>query len=197
MIRAMATTLVAAVVTAGCASGDGQDPVTTTSPAVAEAAGNPWDLPLGERPPLFDPCAEIPIEAVSEGAGKPVEHSKDLTQGKSVQLNTCGWTNDEILVSALATWKSHEQYEADPESILHPQPVRVGGREAIRMTERADKSENGCHHLFFTENGTVILSVGLIDGLNRFRGEPFSQSCEVLNVMSEVLVRFVPEGDFR
>ena len=114
MIRAMATALVAAVVTAGCASGDGQDPVTTTSPAVAEAAGNPWDLPLGERPPLFDPCAEIPIEVVSEGAGKPVEQVDDLTHRRSTELMGCGWSNDELILSLLSTWKSKSDYIADP-----------------------------------------------------------------------------------
>lgn len=193
----MATTLVAAVVTAGCASGDGQDPVTTTSPAVAEAAGNPWDLPLGERPPLFDPCAEIPIEAVSEGAGKPVEPDEQFGQHQPGRLMACGWKNEEIRISALGTWKSYSDYVADPASILGPGSVEVNGRDAVQMTDDGDQSGNACHHLFFTESGTVIISVWMLDVLDRFRGDPFSESCDTLEVVEVPIMKHVPEGDFR
>ena len=56
-----------AVVLSGCATGDGNNQgATTTSPAADEAPANPWDVPLEQRPALFDPCEEIPIEAVEE-----------------------------------------------------------------------------------------------------------------------------------
>ena len=60
----------AAVVVSGCGADHGEGTTTSASP---EAPVNPWDLPLEERPDLFDPCAEIPIEAVEEALGGPVE----------------------------------------------------------------------------------------------------------------------------
>ncbi|MDO8394341.1 MAG: hypothetical protein Q7T31_08140, partial [Dietzia sp.] len=83
------------------------DQATTTSPAAAEETINPWDLPIEQRPALFDPCAEIPIEAVEQGVGGPVEPSEQLHNHRPGELFSCGWKNDEVLIDILSTWKSH------------------------------------------------------------------------------------------
>src|SRR5699024_6177327 len=54
-LRAVAAVLVAScVVVAGCTS-SGEEEAATASEPVVEPPSNPWDLPLEQRPPLFDP----------------------------------------------------------------------------------------------------------------------------------------------
>lgn len=93
----------AAVVVSGCGAGDGEG---TTTSALPEAPVNPWDLPLEERPDLFDPCAEIPIEAVEEALGGPVELDEQLRIERPGELLSCGWRNREVIFNVLSTWKS-------------------------------------------------------------------------------------------
>lgn len=186
------------LVLAGCGGGAGGsgEGVTTTSTA-AEKSGNPWAMPASERPPLFDPCAEIPIEAVREGAGPEAQHDPELSRSDPGGLVTCGWETREILFSVLSTWKSYSDYVADPASILDPEPVRVGGREATRMTERVKDPVYSCHLMFFTEQGTVMVTVDLVSGLRYFRGERPAEACDVVDTMTASILDFVPEGDFR
>src|SRR5699024_80758 len=95
MSRGVGAVLVAAaVMVSGCGADDGA--VTTTSPPT-EAPVNPSDLPLEERPDLFDPCAEIPIEAVEEALGGPVEPDEQLRIDRPGELLSCGWRNRDVI----------------------------------------------------------------------------------------------------
>src|SRR5690606_26767825 len=101
----------AVLVLSGCGSAEVD---TTTSPP-PETPVNPWDLPLEERPPLFDPCIEIPIETIEQGVGEPVTGDDQFESSKPGQLRSCGWRNEEVIIGIVGTWRSQEEFLADPE----------------------------------------------------------------------------------
>lgn len=195
--RAVGAVLVASCVAlSGCASGGGEEPTTTSTP-VAQGPTNPWELPLEQRPPLFDPCAEIPVEAVSEGVGSPMESSEDSTIYDPPGLISCAWSNDEVLISVLSTWKSHSEYSADPSFGISDRDYKAVGRSGIQLYQPEQMMKQSCHSLFFTGEGTVMVSLSLLLALNDFRGTRLSEGCEVLNQVSDPIVDLVPGGDFR
>ncbi|HJC59934.1 MAG TPA: DUF3558 domain-containing protein [Candidatus Dietzia intestinigallinarum] len=194
MSRGVGAVLVAAaVVVSGCGADDGE--VTTTSPPPA-APVNPWDLPAEERPDLFDPCAEIPVEAVEEGAGSRLEVVDEFSNYRPGELISCGWKNDEVHISMLSTWKSKQEFLTDSSLFTLDPESNSTGRPSVRMRERADSTDIGCFHLFFTELGTVMFRLDLISSLDEFRGERFVESCDALDEAAGHIVAYIPNGDF-
>ncbi|MGW8592695.1 DUF3558 family protein [Dietzia sp. NPDC055877] len=187
--------LVAAVmVLSGCVS-DAED-VTTMSPS-PETPVNPWDLPLEERPDLFDPCAEIPVEAIDEGVGSPLEVVEQFQNYKPGELISCGWKTDEVHVSLLSTWKSREEFLADSTVSVIDADSNATGRPSLRMQEAADSTNMTCFHLFFTEQGAVMYVLDLVNTLHSFRGERFVDSCDALDKAVVPVVPLLPRGDFK
>lgn len=195
--RGVAAALAACVVLSGCASDQGGDQATTTSPVVTESPSNPWDLPIEQRPPLFDPCAEIPIEAVEQGVGGPVEEVEEFEKHQTGELMSCGWSNDELHFGVLSTWKSREDYMVDRMFVVQDANAEVAGRTGLQISERGDISDSTCLQLFFTSQGTVWVSLDLISSFNEFKGDRFTPACEALNEAIIPIMEFVPEGDFR
>lgn len=190
-----AALLAAGLVLSGCASGDDQAQTTTTTSAVAENSANPWDLPLEQRPPLFDPCAEIPIEAVEEGVGSALEPEVGYSNMKSGELTSCGWTNDEVHIGLLSTWKSRADYLADGAFVVKDSQAEVGGRNAIRLSDTGDNTSGTCVLLFFTPKGAVWFSLDLATSLNRFKENQFSEACTVIDEAVEPIMEYLPGGD--
>jgi hypothetical protein len=178
----------------GCVAGQADDQATTTSPTTADAPSNPWDLPIEQRPALFDPCAEIPVEAVEQGVGGPVEEVEQLDNHRPGELLSCGWKSDEVLIDILSTWKSYDQYIAEPTGIIESAMTEVLDRQAMRLTDRFEGPAT-CRYLFFTSSGTVAISLSLTTTFDTFRGQRFSQVCEVLNEVSGPIIEHLPDGD--
>ena len=183
-----AALLAAAVVLSGCGTGD--ESATTTSPS-AEAPVNPWDLPLEERPDLFDPCAEIPVTAIEEGVGGAVESEEQLRIERRGELLSCGWRNQEVILNILSTWKSRDEYLNDEMYIASEHSV--ADRTGLRLTNSGARS---CRHVLFTSSGTIFTSVDLVHGLSAFKGENFTTPCEVLDDAIMPALNYLPEGDF-
>lgn len=189
----------ALAVLSGCANADGGSEVQvdpSTSQVIVETQADPWALPLEERPELFDPCAEVPLEAVKQAAGASVSQDARYRQQRPGELLACGWKSDELVFAMLGTWKSYEQYQNDPSGNVQDWEHEVGERTAIQLVDRADDPEM-CHNLFFTGAGTVALTASLPTTLKTFRGESFADVCEVLDDVTERVIQFIPEGDFR
>lgn len=185
------------MIATGCGSADGGEgtPTTTSAPA-AEESGNPWDLPVEQRPALFDPCADVPTDAVERAVGAPIRKEARLTKSDPGNLQTCGWSTDELIVDLVATWKSHADYLVDPTGVIASERYPVEDRIALRLLDRED-DPNTCRYLFFTERGTVAISASLTTTFKTFRGKRFADVCEVLHEVSSPLVQIVPPGDFR
>ncbi|MEH6820703.1 MAG: DUF3558 family protein [Dietzia psychralcaliphila] len=194
--RGVAAALAACVVLSGCASVQGGDQATTTSPVVTESPSNPWDLPIEQRPALFDPCAEIPIEAVEQGVGGPVEEVEQLHNNRPGELLSCGWKSNEVLVDVLSTWKSFDDYLSEPTGVIDSLNFEVAGRGVMRLVDR-EEAPTACRYIVFTSSGTVAISLSFVTTFDTFRGREFSKACGVLKEVSEPILKHVPNGDFR
>lgn len=196
--RAFVAAVVAAgVVLSGCASADGgEDTSTTTSPAAAEKPGNPWDLPVEQRPALFDPCAEIPEEAIAEAVGDSVAAAEHVHHHRPGELYACGWKNDEVLLGIVGTWRTRVEFLADSEfGSVDTQSV-VHGRPGFRASDRSGGPDENCYQIFFTSRGAVVVNVVLTKALREFRGERSVKACDVLDQTIGPVTKFIPGGDF-
>lgn len=194
-----AALLAAGLVLSGCTSGDGQSQTTTTTSAVAEAPTNPWDLPFEQRPPLFDPCEEIPVEAVEaieEALGGSMETMEDLTNREPASLYSCGWSTDEVMLSVLATWRSKQEFSEDTELKVLNSRATMADRIGLRAHERWDQSFSTCSQVFFTSRGAVMTTVDTLTSLNEFRGEKLVKACDIIDEVTIPIIQFYPEGDF-
>nr|WP_241727075.1 DUF3558 domain-containing protein [Dietzia sp. SLG310A2-38A2] len=180
-----------------CGVSQNNDQATTTSRAAAEESSNPWDLPIEQRPALFDPCAEIPIEAVEEGVGSNVVEISKFSNREPGALISCGWGNDEVQLSLLATWKSRNDYMVDSAFEVEGSQARVGERVGLRLADRGDVFDSSCVQLFFTSRGSIWMRLDLVTGLNEFKGDIFAKACEVIDQVVLPLIDLVPEGDFQ
>ena len=193
--RVAAALLAVGLVVSGCGVGGGEG--TTTTSAVAEDPSNPWEVPLEQRPELFDPCTPAMVAAFEEGIGTPLTPEEDFTVDRPTELRGCGWTNDEVRVSILSTWKSYDQYLADRGLQIREPAYSAGDRSGMLMTDSKQSSESTCRALYFTERGTVLMSMSLRSGLRTFRGEHFVDACDGLDQVILPIIRQIPEGDFR
>lgn len=197
-IRTVGAALIAAgVVLSGCASGGGEETPTTTTSSAAAGPVNPWDLPLEQRPALFDPCTELPVEAVEQGLGGPVEPVEEYTRDQPGELMACGWTTAQAHISVLATWKSRDEYLADEGFTVVAPEHELSGRAGIRALNSADKTNRACYQIFFTERGTVWLHLSLRAALREFNGERFADSCWALEQVIPPIMAHFPQGDFK
>lgn len=194
--RGAAALLAACVVLSGCASGSGDEKTTTTSSPVAQTPTNPWDLPLEQRPPLFDPCEEIPVEAVEKGLASSVEKLSTATRHEPGSLMSCSWSSDEAIFGVLSTWKSREDYIADDMFTVEELDSTLPGKNTLLLTEPTDQSQSTCIHLFFTGLGTVMMSLDMTTSLNEFNGENMVEACEALAEVVAPVVPYIPEGEF-
>lgn len=196
-IRAVGAALVAAgMVLSGCASGDGEGASTTTSPAATEPSSNPWDLPIEQRPALFDPCAELPVEAVEAGFGPTLKPDQAVHHNRPGELHSCGWKNNEVLVGVVGTWLSKQGFLEDRELVAIDTESVFLGRPGLRATDRSASRDDICYQIFFTSRGAVVVNVNLLTALREFRGERSSKACEVLDQTIGPIVEQLPEGDF-
>lgn len=189
----------AVVVLSGCAAAGGDSDVRvdpSTSQVIVESQADPWELPLEERPELFDPCAEIPVEAVAEAVGTPLESAENLRNHEPNELISCGWRNSEVLLGVVGTWRTKNAFVTDTGLENIDSQTTVDGRPSVRARDRGDQFRTTCYQVFFTSRGAVVVNVNLIDSLGKFAGQEFSDACVVLNKTIDPILPFLPQGDF-
>ena len=184
------------MIAAGCGSADGgEDTPTTTSAAAPEESGNPWDLPVEQRPALFDPCAEIPVEAIEDGVGSPLREDEGLRNHEPGDLFTCGWKNDELLFGVISTWKAKEALIGDRGFGSVDTGSTVSGRPGFRASDEG-REDDTCYQAFFTSRGAVLVNLNLRTSLRTFRGERPWRACDVLDEVIEPVMPYIPGGDY-
>ena len=188
-----AALLAAAVVLSGC--GAVEENVTTTSPS-PEAPVNPWDLPLEDRPALFDPCAEIPVEAVEEAVGGPFRTDDGMHNHRPNELHTCAWRDDEIMYVVTATWRSRQGFLTDSGFGPFDTQSVASDRPSFQARDRGANAESTCYQIFFTSRGAAVVNVNLMKSMGQYRGETFVDACEVLETSIDPIVQHLPAGDF-
>lgn len=194
MIRGVGAALTAAVLAlSGCASSSGEEATTAQTP---DAPVNPWELPREERPDLFDPCAEIPIEAIEEGVGSLVQPAEEFDNYRPGDLISCGWTTDELIITGAASWKSRDEFIQDEAITTIDSDSESTGRRTVRIRDGADGSDRSCSHVFFTTSGAVVFGIDQTSSLRSHKGENFAESCEVLDEVIVPVLETFPKGDF-
>lgn len=190
----------AAVVLSGCGTGDGGETTTTTATATTSAAeqqGNPWDLPLEQRPVLFDPCTEIPIEAIEQGIGRPAEQVRGYERHRPGDRMACNWRTGDADLTILTTWKSPEDYLADREFTVVNTREELNGRAGMRLVDAIGDPDRWCLQLLFTERGTTWVQVHLNNFDKEFDGQLVPNACAVIDQVSQPVMEYLPKGDFQ
>ncbi|NLE82203.1 MAG: DUF3558 family protein [Rhodococcus sp.] len=192
--------IAAVVVLSGCGTGDGEETTSTTAEATTSAAeqpGNPWDLPLEQRPALFDPCAEVPIEVIEQGLGSPVSPVAAYENHLPKDLMSCGWRSENAELTILTTWKSREDYQADRSFDVSSTHEELNGRVGMRLLDAIGNPDETCLQLFFTERGTAWIQFHITDLYLEFEGQRRSNACEVMEQVSQPIMEHLPKGDFQ
>lgn len=183
------------MVLSGCASGGGEEMPTTTTSSAAAGPVNPWDLPVEQRPALFDPCTELPVEAVEQGLGGPVEPIERFTFRKPGEMMACGWRTDQANISVLSTWKSRDEYLADGAFTVMDPEHELDGRIGMRLLDGTGDPEWSCIQQFYTERGATWLWIDL--NYYDFKGRRVADACEALEQTIPPILAHFPKGDFR
>jgi len=189
----------AILVLSGCGTSDGEE-TTTTATATASAAeqpGNPWDLPLEQRPALFDPCTEIPVEAIEQGLGGPVKPVGAFENHLPGDLKSCGWRAEEADLTMLSTWKSREDYLTDHSFDVVSTWEELNGRVGMRILEAKWNPDRSCIQLFFTERGTTWVQVHLKALYMELEGQRRTNACEFIDQVTQPVMAYLPKGDFQ
>jgi len=199
--RALGTAVIAAVVVlSGCGTGDGEETTSTTAEATTSAAeqpGNPWDLPLEQRPALFDPCTEVPVEAIEQGLGGPVTPVDAFENHRPGDLMSCGWRAEEADLTVLSTWKSREEYRTDRSFDVVSAQEKLNGRVGMRLLDAIGDPDRSCLQLFFTERGTAWVQVHLTNPYKELDGQRLPNACVVIDQFSQPIMEYLPKGDFQ
>lgn len=199
IIKSVGAAVAACAVLSGCAGDnvdEGDPGPASTSPVITETQASPWDLPIEDRPELFDPCTEIPIGALEDALDGVVVPQPDHTIHSPGEMLACSWKNKEVRVGVLSTWKTKDEYLADKAFAIESENIVVQDRPGLRVSDTRDRSDRSCTHLLFTSRGTVWLRADLIGGLREFRGTRLAKACEIIDDVISPLISPLPEGDF-
>ncbi|GLB65323.1 hypothetical protein NCCP2495_32030 [Dietzia sp. NCCP-2495] len=197
--RAVGAALAAAVlVLSGCGTRDGEDTTTAaTASSATEQSGSPWDLPLEQRPALFNPCTEIPIAAIEQGLGGPVTPVDAFENHRPGDLMSCGWRAEEADLTVLSTWKSREEYRTDRSFDVVSAQEELNGRVGMRLLDAIGDPDRSCLQLFFTERGTAWVQVHLTNPYKELDGQRLPNACVVIDQFSQPIMEYLPKGDFQ
>jgi len=176
--------------------GDGTATVVSSAPAVAAATGNPWDLPLEQRPPLFDPCTEIPESALREAGFSPDMRKPELTMHKPGEGMACAWGSSEVVLTVVAGWRTPSEVRALYE-LQYQGPVKVAQRGAEMYFETGDGGHRTITNVFYTGRGSIYISTDSVSALREFKGAKFTDARIVFEETVNPVVEVFPEGDFR
>ena len=196
--RGVGAALVAAgLVLSGCTTGsEPESTTTTTTAAAAQEPTNPWDLPLEQRPPLFNPCEGASLEAFDRALEEPGPPSEQMLNNEPNWLYSCMRSNDEVRIGVLASWKSKEEYYQDSQLTNQQRDFELAGRNGLRANIRGGDPSYKCIHVFFTSRGATFIDVTLRTTLRVYRGERSADACDVLDDIGPPIVDSFPKGDF-
>ncbi|MDO5663322.1 MAG: DUF3558 family protein, partial [Brachybacterium sp.] len=164
---------------------------TTEGDTTTSVEANPYELPLEERPPLFDPCTEIPEEALEEAGFTPEDKDQNFFIDDHAMINGCQWTNDDLMLSVASYWYSLEEMVANNDfQLQEPFPDQDRSGQFFKDPNRRDGAELA---IFSTTRGVVIIDGQFASILPTFRGEPTTDLKAAFITTSIPLVNALPE----
>lgn len=163
--------LCAATLTAGCSTVDGR--------------AEPEDPTASD--PAFDPCDDIPDDAIRAIGMDPATESRDILGVHQPGWNLCGWNNSTHFVAVFSTKYTLDDI-AQNASYEAFEPVSWGDREGLRFRNRGDVRNSDCYVAAKSGAGAVMLSVS-VSGVETTADLP----CVLLDSAAATLLVHVPE----
>lgn len=183
-----------ATVLAGCASGDGAAESAETS--AAESATSTTRVPRAAddsgRPQVaFDPCLDIPDEALIEAGYDPGTEVPDEYPMGGYTFLSCSYDTPERryglnVLSGNITFAEEREKTKD-----YATPIEIDGRRALLEEDPGDTL--GCAVSIETSYGILIVS-RLIQRTST-ETPPRSQWCDGIEGTASIIARYLPGGE--
>ncbi|MFD4468311.1 DUF3558 domain-containing protein [Rhodococcus sp. NPDC058505] len=137
--------------------------------------------------PAFDPCDDIPDDAIRAVGMDPATESRDILGVHQPGWNLCGWNNATHFLSVLATNYSIEDVRrnADYESFSDS---TIGERSVVQYHDATDRAGTDCDLATASAGGAVVISVS-----ESGERPADQQPCSVVWEAATTLLPFVPE----
>lgn len=135
--------LCAATLTAGCSTVDGR--------------AEPEDPTASD--PAFDPCDDIPDDAIRAIGMDPATESRDILGVHQPGWNLCGWNNSTRFLTVYATNRGLDEIRASPdyEGVT---PVDLLDRDGFSFHD-ANSSQSRCDIATTVRGGTAMFSLSV------------------------------------
>lgn len=170
-MKAAAAALCAAALLAGCAAVEGRaEPENATA-----------------TEPSFNPCDDIPDDAIRAIGMDPATESRDIFGVHQPGWNICGWNNSTHFIAVFTTnytigdIRRNSAYEGLSDGA-------VGGRAVVQYHDSTDRAGTTCDLATVSGSGTVIFSVS-----ESGEEPPAHGPCTAVRAMATALMPFVPE----
>ncbi|NLU84612.1 DUF3558 domain-containing protein [Rhodococcus sp. HNM0569] len=162
----------------------------SAAPAVT-AERTPRATDKSGRPQVnFDPCLDLPDEALREAGYDPADADEDSFSPDEYTFLDCTWTSFDgryglNVLSGNITWEEQREKVKD-----YSTPITVGSRPALLDEDPA--APEACAIAFPSDIGVVIASRTVVWG----DGEeaPKEEWCKGLDQTAAIIERYVPQG---
>lgn len=137
--------------------------------------------------PAFDPCEDIPDEAIRGIGMDPATEARDILGVHQPGAHICQWSNATNSIAVLSTNYTLDDVRRNPDNEAMTE-IEVGGRRALVYRVSWDSPERTCDIAFPSGAGTVSITASEA-GSGPVRQDP----CLAVRQSTEALLAFIPE----
>lgn len=127
--------------------------------ASSPAAVDPWTLPVGDRPELFNPCTEISLEDLAAaGLENPTRRPEAEDHSDDPPGHQCGWNSIGFTAVVGSHWTGVDDLRNEAtEELISAEPV--DGRSSAFLVPRTSSTETGCAFISETDLGLITVDL--------------------------------------
>ncbi len=137
--------------------------------------------------PAFDPCEDIPDEAVRGIGMDPATEARDILGVHQPGAHICQWSNATHSVAVLSTNYTLDDVRRNPDNEKMTE-IEIGGRPALEYRVSWDSPERTCDIAFPSGAGTVSITA-----TEAGTGPVVQDPCRVTRQSAGALLPFIPE----
>ena len=131
----------------GTPAADSSRPIATAEPATPEPVEG------------FDPCRDIPDDALAATGVDPATESSDVSGVEFTGWKVCGWEAPWYFLTVYLGEIGMDLAVLQNRQFTGFEPVTAAGRDAVRFTSTIDEPGASCLIAFPTQFGAVIFDV--------------------------------------
>ena len=181
-MRLIAAVLACILLVAGCDSTESGSPTADPTGPLATAESTT------DTPERFDPCRDIPDDALAATGVDPATEEKDIGNVAFDGWEVCTWTASQYFLNILVADIGLERAVAQNREFTGFEAVTIAGREALRFRTKFLSPGEDCDVAFQSAVGAVIFSVNA-----KVSADNVDDLCAVVDRHLVELERFVPE----